>query len=249
MNKIELKYYIVLAMARSGHHALINWMGCQFPGEFIHYNNGVKGWEENKFKPYRKKRQMFNMNDMTGVQGRLINIEDFDMDDWTKYNMDSFDCFKYCTVYPIIFIRDPWNWAASCIKAGNPLNKLIGKDYMGRHHNASRADLQKKQMKECLGQTNILKDKIIINYNEWFTSKDYRKKTAEKLDIPFTDAGINDVTGFGGGSSFDKLNSHGKAQDMNVLKRWKNFRSDPRFVKCMDKEMKILSRELFGEEY
>jgi len=205
--KMEMRFYLIIAMARNGHHAFMNWIGSQFPGECIHFNNGVRGWEDKEFRPYGKRRQMWNMNRLTGTQGRIINFEDIDIEDWSKFKMETFTPFKYGTVYPIIFMRDPWNWIASSLRcggdAGGFINHPIGKDYMGLKNKPNRVELFKRQMKEALRITKHMSNVIPVTYNDWFTSKEYRKKIAEQLDLPFTDAGLNDVPGFGGGSSFD----------------------------------------------
>ncbi|MGD1702176.1 hypothetical protein [Dapis sp. BLCC M229] len=57
------------------------------------------------------------------------------------------------------------------------------------------------QKKEYLEEINYLKhNKIYINYNQWFADVEYRRKIPEKLQMEFFDAGIDRVTGFGGGS-------------------------------------------------
>ena len=43
-----MNVYIVLAMARSGHHAIINWIGQQH-NNLLFLNDTRKGWDEQRF--------------------------------------------------------------------------------------------------------------------------------------------------------------------------------------------------------
>jgi hypothetical protein len=59
-----------------------------------------------------------------------------------------------------------------------------------------------------------------IFFDEWFVNKDYRKKICADLKLKFTDNGLLDVHQT---SSFDQKKFDGRAQDMDVLNRWKKF--------------------------
>ena len=77
---------------------------------------------------------------------------------------------------------------------------------------------------------NYLKhNKICINYNQWFFDIEYRQKIAKKLQMEFSDAGIDIVLGLGGGSSFDGKQFDGQATSMNVLNRYTRRKSENDF--------------------
>ncbi|NEP74518.1 MAG: hypothetical protein F6K25_22760 [Okeania sp. SIO2G4] len=72
-----------------------------------------------------------------------------------------------------------------------------------------------------MGETQYLKNnKVVIDYNKWFADVNYRQQLSSQLNFEFSDAGINEVKGYGGGRSFDKLSFQGKGSEMNVLGRW-----------------------------
>ena len=70
---------------------------------------------------------------------------------------------------------------------------------------------------------NIGNSKNTILYNRWFSEKQYRDKIAHSLGFLNRDIGMNDISKYGRGSSFDlREKFHGNAASMDVLNRWKN---------------------------
>lgn len=99
-------------------------------------------------------------------------------------------------------MRDPYNWLASWVNHTHCDNDSIERDIQ-------------------VYIDNVQKSEKKILYNEWFKSREYRNSLADRLGFINNDTGINDVTNFGKGSSFDKKNYNGRARDMDVLNRWK----------------------------
>ena len=102
---------------------------------------------------------------------------------------------------------------------------------------------------EFLDETQKLtQKKVCVNYNRWFQDRDYREQIAQLLDIPFTDAGINNVSGCGGGSSFEQRNYVGKAQEMPVLERWKQYADHPAYLSMFRNNEQLFhySEKIFG---
>ncbi|MDJ0556303.1 MAG: hypothetical protein QNJ68_18070 [Microcoleaceae cyanobacterium MO_207.B10] len=138
-----------------------------------------------------------------------------------------------------LIIRDPFNLFASRLNHRLKLeqnNLDLGKATYGnnflsvRSPNQTVADLWINYAKEYLGETNYLKhNKICINYNQWFVDIEYRRNIAEKLQMEFSDVGINKVAGQGSGSSFEGKEFDGKATSMDVLNRWQKFADDPKY--------------------
>lgn len=135
--------------------------------------------------------------------------------------------FKY--VKYIVILRDPFNLVASRLRSTHPK--------MGTKLRVP----WKQHVKKALMNKRI----IDINYNEWFKDVDYRHQLADRLGLSFTDAGLNKVPKIGG-SSFDRHKYDGKAQQMDVLNRWKIYANDDNFWKQIDGEMINLSRQYFN---
>jgi hypothetical protein len=73
-----------------------------------------------------------------------------------------------------------------------------------------------------------------INYALWFQSRCYRDEVFAALGLgPNSDQGLNEVSGYGFGSSFDLRAYDGRGQDMGVLKRWRHFRQDNRYRQAL----------------
>jgi hypothetical protein len=88
------------------------------------------------------------------------------------------------------------------------------------------------------------------SYNHWFTDDAYRRTLAIALGLSTGDEGRNQVARWGPnlwGDSFDGLTFDGRATEMKVLERWKNYATDPFFrLLVRDKELIDLSMQIFG---
>ncbi|MDE5124494.1 MAG: hypothetical protein O4965_32500, partial [Trichodesmium sp. St19_bin1] len=62
----------------------------------------------------------------------------------------------------------------------------------------------------------------------------------------FSDAGIDKVTVFGGGSSFEGKQFDGKATSMDVLNRWHKFCDYPQYKQFFNEEVLKYSEKIFG---
>ena len=90
-------------------------------------------------------------------------------------------------------------------------------------------------------------DIIGINFNKWFQEEKYRYYLTKEFNIPFTDSGLNDVHGYGS-STFDNKKYNGKAQKMDVLNRWKNFKSNPEYWNHINYTLKFICKQYFNME-
>jgi hypothetical protein len=109
----------------------------------------------------------------------------------------------------------------------------------------------KEYAREYLGETDYLGNKLLINYNSWFSNKEYRINLAAKLGLDFDDRGIHEVAKWGPSirraESFDGLSFDGQATEMKVLERWKTYQDDPFYQGLFsDKELITLSERIFG---
>ncbi|GAB4528845.1 MAG: hypothetical protein Tsb0014_10450 [Pleurocapsa sp.] len=218
---------------RSGNHALINWILEQYQEPKLFLNNQPLGTElkasaKHLLKTYGSEhffaprlsyihQQDSNwlelwLNPTSGInQVLLVSFENkiFDESFLEKYNqqcqiIDDFFGTTQKTIN-IVLLRDAFNmWIRDLPYPRKPQNPQLWKAYA----------------KEYLGETNFLPNKIAINYNQWFMDVNYRQNISQKLGIAFSDAGIDQVPQYGGGSTFDGTEYNGKGQGMNVLNRW-----------------------------
>src|SRR5690606_16318203 len=87
---------------------------------------------------------------------------------------------------------------------------------------ATAARIWKQHAREFCGRRRYLPaGRIALSYNRWVTDRDYRRQIAGELGLQFTDAGFEEVSATGGGSSFDGVKYNGRASGMKVLERWK----------------------------
>lgn len=138
--------------------------------------------------------------------------------------------------FDIIILRDPFNTFASLIR-------------MGENFKNPDSAIEKwlEHAREYFGRTHHFKHRLGINYNLWFTDKDYRQEIANSLQLTFTDAGIRNVVNVGKGSSFDGTVYDGKAQEMPVLVRYKSYLEHPVMLKILaNEELRELSTQIFG---
>ena len=255
VNQKEIR---VAGMRRTGNHTIINWVKSQHTGKVEFINNVLAN--EN---PYRYKYQ--NLEDhypehkwaiehyRQQAKGNFIkrdcliySYEDFPLDqvasDKFEHNHDLY-LGKSAIRYDLLIIRDPFNLFASRLKASSKVGHFLSVN----SQNKTMVNLWIDYAKEYLGETNYLKhNKICINYNQWFFDIEYRQKIAKKLQMEFSDAGIDIVLGLGGGSSFDGKQFDGQATSMNVLNRWQKFCDNPQYKIFFNQEVWEYSEQIFG---
>lgn len=218
-------------MKRSGHHAIMNWLAAH-TGQQI-FNNVCFGWEDKKLLTMVGKKE--------AVSG-IANIEDFNPEDWEKYDFDTFPFVENCRV--VLVIRSANNWLASCYarKYSNredhkDVYKFLAKKYTNdrKDRAPSRIDLYCKQL-EFTQYPKI----VGVTFDDWFKSELYRKWLAEQLNIEWSkeaDETRKSVSVHGKGSSFDGTNFKSNANQMDVLNRDNDF--------VDDYEYKMLSSYMF----
>jgi hypothetical protein len=230
--------YLIFAMGRTGHHAIIEWIARQYPGQVTQLHNCRKRdyLKQGKLKPRIGKTSSWtNKGDKKAM---IYNFEEFDIDLVDEYNILDFDQVKKAKrVHTMLVLRDPYNWIASSLKIGGGFTNDI----------VDRVTLYKKYLKSAVDEINYSWNPIPFNYNKWFKSSNYRKKMAKRLCIREGDSGLNFVPPNGGGSSFDKQSFKERAQQMNVLERWKQYKNNPKFKQVLDEEIVDLSNQIFGE--
>ena len=145
----------------------------------------------------------------------------------------------------LLLLRDPWNQLASVLKL---LPLAPPRPVPPEQFQATWLDYAR----EMTGATQLLGahgELVPVLYSRWFAEQPYRAELASKLGVAPTDAGLNLVADFGGGSSFEGRGKTGKAQDMKVSERWRGYENHPLMRElCGNPEVRDLSRRIFGTE-
>ena len=223
---------IVLAMRRSGHHAVINQL-CYQLGHVVHLNNCiVRGFlrraypRSGRFRHYRDGKvydsgvQSFwqyrrTIAQCSSVPNLVYSFEDV---------VPSVDYRPFVdphkSLVTLCVVRDPFNWLASSLQRGQQMTRAL------KH----RIDLWKQQVEQCLTPDRYPFGVFVgVNYNAWVNSQTYRGKLSERLGLAYSEVGRDEVIDFGVGSSFDGKRFDGQASAMPVLERWKAFADDSRY--------------------
>ncbi|WP_293138717.1 hypothetical protein [Okeania sp. SIO3I5] len=201
VNQKEIR---VIGMRRTGNHAIINWIKNQEIGNIEFLNdlkvnrNALRHSYENLSEnyPFLKKDCL------------IRSYEDYSLQEITNWLLESkHDLYfgKSGTRYDVLIIRDPFNLLASRFKhrlqrEKNDLDSTescYGNNFLFvRSPHQKVSDLSLNYAKEDLGETSYIQkhNKICINYNQWFTDVDYRQQIAEKLQLKFSDTGIDKVS-------------------------------------------------------
>ncbi len=242
VNQKEIR---IVGLRRSGNHAIINWIRKQATGKVRHLNNipAQKNPYRVLYQHYPKERlQLDAIGKFLKLDCLLYSYEDYALSqitDWRFEKKHELYFGRSSVRYDVIILRDPFNLIASRLKQGYLKVKAPEQTII---------NLWLEYAKEFLGETQYLKNnKLCINYNRWFIDYKYRQQLATKLKLEFTDTGINEVKPQGGGSSFEGLKLNGKANEMKVLDRWKNFVYHPLYREVLNnQELIAYSEKIFG---
>jgi len=235
----------VMALQRSGHHAIINW---------IVSNSGGPACFLNDCRPNLNPFLTCGVNQETGPTPRDLLIYNYEDRDLGKLFTVDFldDKIRWFgkserSVY-VLIIRDPFNNFASKYRWA-----VNGTKWTPQMEWTTRVlpGLWKSYAREFLGLTNFMPaPKVFLNYNSWFTDEKYRHEMAGHLGLISADEGLTEIAKWGPntwGDSFDNLKFDGRALEMKVLERWRYFADDPVFKNLFrDSELLSLSERIFG---
>jgi len=241
-------------MRRTGNHAIWGWMSAQAERPFERLNNLEVGVNPYRYK-YEVLRDYYPQYEWDINHYAPLARGEFTPKNWIFYSYEDYDLVQItCSEFErnhdlylgksrhridLLIMRDPFNLFASRFKS----NMIPVK-------NARRTavDLWVEYAREFLGETQILSQhKVCVNYNQWVQDRNYREHIAKQLGLPFTDAGVDQVSNFGGGSSFEGQSFSGKASQMPVFDRWQSFADDPTYRALLqDDRLLTYSEKIFG---
>jgi len=247
----------VLALPRSGHHAVISWLVHQHGGRYCCLNNA--GIEGNPFLTAREvgsnlaaagKLSVLNMARLRACRKGLLiyNCEGCPVEKAAsaggEENPDRY-IGKSGRQTTVLILRDAFNLFASLLRWSR-----------GTRHQPDRTTITdlierwKGYAREYLGETAFLREKVTVNYNMWFSDEDYRKRLAGEMGFRFKPGGTEAVPKVGPvvwGDTFDGMRFDGRAHEMKVTERWKHFAEDPFYRGLfLDREVAELSEKIFG---
>lgn len=216
-------------MSRSGNHAVINWILRQFACKFTFRNCVKRSWK-------RQHKLVKLLND----KNTLISFENHELPSIVAGIKECKKSFRF-NFKTILLLRDPLNWLSSLIKFKKEEPNLEAEINV-------RLKRQKSYMREYLGITSFLPNKIVINYNKWVDDVEYRKQIFNGLmtwipESRFSDESMQNVSS-PGHSSFDQTKYDGQAQKMDVFNRYRYLSEVSDMVK-LDEEVMELAVQIF----
>ncbi|QGJ70787.1 Hypothetical protein PBC10988_24850 [Planctomycetales bacterium 10988] len=170
----------------------------------------------------------------TEREAYLFNLEDFHLDDLPLVPWEATARGNSAKSRGLIVLRDPYNWLASRKKGNFPISQEVLSAWKSHAREAVKPEK--------------LDQPLVINYNLWFQSQDYRESIADCLQLTPTDEGIDYIADFGGGSSFTGFEYQHRAREMGVLTRYKEFKHDAEYRRYFeeDPELVALGKEVFA---
>jgi hypothetical protein len=123
-------------------------------------------------------------------------------------------------------------------------NLLASKRRSGSHNNANFSDYVSMWKRHA--STYLYTDSNVLGlyFASWFSSRLCRSRLAKAFAgaLEYDDKIVNEMTPIGGGSSFTGLDYNGKAQEMPMLERYKDYLDDPEYKELvMDTEAIMLN--------
>lgn len=229
---------IVVGLRRSGNHAFINWFASQSHGPVFFFNN-----VDVNLSPLERQKREFFFNDVRNTPTLLFSYEDKEITDVLGGGlaefMSHFDSQIVETGLAIV-IRDPKNMLASRFKKwpGELEDSLKWKNVLKRY----REHLNLATSRTC----NMDGFQVVsVFYDKLCGSQDYRDRLSADLGIKQGSKGLNSVTPYGHGSSFDLVNADGNASIMDVGSRWQYFSHDQCFQDILKTdEMRDIEQDL-----
>ena len=263
----DVKKIMVSAMHRTGHHAIAVWLLHQLPGIsdfsiktvtqwffYIQNNNGVSYLANNPLKTgkdehpdkadftnFIKAYHQTNSSLTNMVVGthEQVGIKD------TVWACGTSDIFAVnCDL--VVVLRDFKNWVASCVRmAHRDTNPNFWQREIGEVLSEEKIGLYKDHCKHY----HILDGKNYVLFNKWASDKEYRREIAEGLGVEFTDAALNQLSPFGGGSSFSSMTHLKTASAMRVNDRHREMAGISDYEKVIkeNKEALEMSNEIFED--
>lgn len=235
-------FYHVFAQRRSGHHAVMQWLmhGLENAGANIGFENDI----------VRSGRDVGSvLGSMSMARTAVFNYEDvsYRQRHLVMPYLEAHSHTPDAQHHNVLIGRDWYNLVAS------RLYKIVDSLRKGEYvpiRDVAWSDVRRQWIDIAnIGVDGQGEGEAFINFNKWFVDPEYRTSVAACLDLVEPDELINEVALIGRGSSFDGVYYQGRAQSMNVLRRWEGL-SEPILPVyrglITDQEISELNTQLFG---
>jgi hypothetical protein len=249
VNDTEIR---VVGMSRSGNHAIIGWILAQARGRTCFLNCAEPG--TNPFVSARPPsdgepahRASYPGFDADREAAGELSAKDYLVHSYEDVFLRSLDDRRAASHddallgasrrrIDVLVLRDPFNLFASRLAA------RIGHVSVGT---AGRIWCQ--HAREYLGlRRHLGRERVMVSYNDWASSREYRARLAQRLGFAFDDAASEAVPAAGGGSSFDGTALTGRAHEMRVFDRWRLYADDPFYLSVFTAPLVELAQSAFG---
>jgi hypothetical protein len=194
---------------RTGHSAIVEWIQHLEPDSF-YVNAEVCDLRE-------------RIAEAPDAKLHIWNFENISLDMALEFSPHSADCF--------VVTRDFRNWLASAllrvVRMSIKTNFSAGilyKPEVTLEHIRTRLDVLTAVWVDNLDDALEMPSAVLVNYNAWHTSADYRRHLAERLGLPYREGGRDKVISH---SSFDQARYDGRGSAMKTLTRWKRLANVP----------------------
>ena len=238
-----MKADLIVSMHRTGHHAVAVWLLHQRKGVTEFSITTISRWlftigddkdlymmANNPLKTgpdeHPDKTKLPSIVKEIKPSGLIVTHEQ------EEINNSIFKAYKSPLLFnkPIVVIRDFRNWAASCIKMALRDNKIIEDVINDEKISIYKDHLLNYDKPDC----------YYIIFNDWATSKLYRQAICNDLGYTFTDAAKDQLSIFGGGSSFDGMKYLKNASQMEINNRHKELETHPYYEMILSKYAEVL---------
>lgn len=251
VNQLEI---IVPAIQRSGHHAVLLWILSNTTRKYCFLNNCKVSVSPFNLEFILQRKEL---RVKTNVEGFSIFSETsgkFTKKDMLLYN---FENQFLSDIFSPEFLDYKKQWVGSSrntltlLVLRDPLNNLAS--FLKRNPGITWCEVDRflqlwaSYANEALGITDLCCNKYVIDFGMWNKSADYRKRIAD--DFNLVDNGvINQVTSWGGGSSFSGSSSALLGSRDELLKRWEAFSKDSMFLRCFRSDEFVAAAQQYYEQ-
>jgi len=243
----------VVAMMRTGHHAVMAWLESLFNGPCWRQDalgdnfyvppiltNIPAGCPTCRLRTFQC--QSFNVEEHSPLVARAIITK------LARFSTDR--------PWRVLVLRDPYNMFASRLRAmRSPLPSGRPWPRPKPHRNATWCGEDAVQMwiehaLEYLRESRTFPSAYFlpIAYDRWCDDEAYRRTIATALGRPYREDRLERVPHYGYGSSFEQERLDGRARQMPTRERWRAFVHDPEYRQIFESRLlKQLAKEIFGE--
>jgi len=230
--------FFVFGLRRGGNHAIAEWLKGHFgDGATLHLNSAEIEFFETRGSTLRVDRAGYQ--DVPLVARRSVCLVGYENLDFMNFPFEHNARVAERSDL-IVVLRDYPNMAASIAKSARDRPHFV---YANRLR-----DFPPNWASYARHFRNRTGGFAYLSFNDWFNDLEYRSGFSKQLGLELSDEGLNSVSDYGHGSSFDGTTMNGSAQLMEVLHRWREMMDDDLFCFLLlaEKENLRLNDEIFG---